>query len=285
MGDGRKMQHTVGGAAQSHIYSQGVQERFLCHNVTGTDILFPQLHDLHACVLRKLDSLGVDSRNGSISRKAHAQRLSQTVHAVGGIHTGAGTAGGTNLCLELFYVLLSHGACRVGAHCLEHAGKTALLAVYMTCQHGAAADENGRHIDTGCCHQKSRHILVTVRHHNQGVELMSHSHTLGGIGNQVTGYQGVFHAHMPHGDAVADCDSRKYNRSTAAHGNAKLYGFYDFIQVHMSRYDLIIGTHDADQRLLHLFFCQAQRVKQTAVGRLLHTLFYCVTSHLFVLLL
>ena len=220
MGDGRQMQHAVGGAAKGHIYGQGVQERFFCHDVPGTDVLPPQLHDLHTCVLCKLDTLGVDGRDGSISRKAHTQRLGQAVHAVRRVHTGAGTAGGTNLCLEFFHIVLGHGSGCVGAYRLEHAGKAALLAVYMACQHGAAADKDGGHVDAGCRHQKSRNVLVTVRYHNQGVKLMGHGHTLGGVGNQVTGYQGILHAHMAHGDAVADCNGRKYNGSTATHGDS-----------------------------------------------------------------
>ena len=75
---------------------------------------------------------------------------------------------------------------------------------------------------------------------------MCHSHTLGGVSDQVTGYQGVFHSHMAHGNTIAYCNSREYDRGTACHSNTLLYCVYDLVQVHVSRHDLIVGAYDAD---------------------------------------
>ena len=284
VGDSRKMKHAVGGAAQGHIHGQGVDKRLFCHNVAGTDVLAVHLHHLHSGVLRKLDPLGVHRRDGAVAPKAHAQHLGQTVHAVGRVHAGAGTAGGTGFLLELPHVLLAHGARRVGAHCLEHAGKAGLVALHMARQHGAAADEHGGHVDSGRSHQKAGHVLVAVGHHHQGVELVSQCHTLGGIRDQVPGHQGILHAHVAHGDAVADRDGREHHRGAARHGHAQLHRFHDLIQVHVSGYNFIIRTHNAHHGLFHLFRRHAEGVEQGPVGRLLHTCFHCITFHLFLLL-
>ena len=109
---------------------------------------------------------------------------------------------------------------------------------------------------------------------------MCHSHSLCRICNQISGNQRIFHAHMPHGNAVADCNGRKYHRSSPCHGNAQFHGIYDFIQVHMSRYDFIIRADNSHQRFFHFFLGDAQSMKQGPVRRLLHSFFYCVTSHL-----
>ena len=57
-------------------------------------------------------------------------------------------------------------------------------------------------------------------------------------------------------------------------GNTLLYGCHDLVQIHMTGNDLIIGADDADQRTVHLFFRQSQRIKQRTMGCLLHPLSY-----------
>ena len=87
MSDCRKMQHTVGGTSQCHIYSQSVQECLFSHNISRTDISPKHLHNLHTSFLRQLDTLGIYCRNGSITLKSHTKNLCQTVHTVGRVHT------------------------------------------------------------------------------------------------------------------------------------------------------------------------------------------------------
>ena len=55
--DSGKMKHTVGTATKSHISSNCVFKCSLSHNVTGTDVLFNKVHNLHTCMFSKLDSL------------------------------------------------------------------------------------------------------------------------------------------------------------------------------------------------------------------------------------
>ena len=194
----------------------------------------------------KTDTLGIYSRNGSVSTKSHTKYFCQAVHAVCSVHTGAGATGRTYFFFEFTYIVCGQFACRVFSDCLKHTGKAAFASLHMTCQHRAAAYKYGRHIDTCGCHQKPRYILVTVRYHDQGIELMCQCHCLGRICDQISCYQRIFHTDMTHGNTVADCDRREYYRCTACHGNTLFYCIDDFIQVHMTRNDFIIRTYDTN---------------------------------------
>ena len=43
-----------------------------------------------------------------------------------------------------------------------------------------------------------------------------------------------------------DSNCREYNRCTTCHCNTLFYGCHDLVQIHMARYDFIIGTYDSD---------------------------------------
>ena len=150
----------------------------------------------------------------------------------------------------------------------------------MPCQHRSAGDKYRRHIDPRRRHQKPRHILIAVGHHHQSVKLMCQCHTLRRIRDQISRYQGIFHAGMSHSNTVTDCNCRKYHRYAACLCNAHLYGIYNLIQIHVPRYNLIVRTYNTDQGFIHFFLCKSQRIKQGTVGRLLHPFFYIITSHL-----
>ena len=227
--DRRKVKHTVGGAAKGHIHGQSVQNRLLRHDVSRTDILPVHFHYLHTRMFRKTDTLGIYRGDGPIASQAHSQSLGEAVHGIGGIHTGTGSAGGAGFVFKLCKLLFRDLAGRVGAHRLKHTGKTCLMAVDMSCHHGAAADEHGGNIDPGRSHQKARDILVTVGDHDESVKLMGDGHSLCGIRDQISGNKRIFHSDMSHGDTVADGDCRKYHRSSARHGYALFYSVYDFI--------------------------------------------------------
>ena len=246
MCDCRQMQHTVSRTSQCHIYSQCIHDCFFCHDISRTDILSVHFHNLHAGMFCQFDTLGIYSRDGSVSTKSHTQYLGQAVHTVGCIHTGTGTAGRAYFIFKFFHIVFCHSSGCVGSYCLEHTGQASFLTVYMTCKHRTTADKYGRYVQSGCCHQKSRYIFITVWHHNQCIELMGHRHRFCGISDQVTGYQGIFHSDMSHGDTVTDRNRRKHDRRTACHGNSLFYCINDFIQIHMTGNDLVIRAYDTD---------------------------------------
>ena len=109
---------------------------------------------------------------------------------------------------------------------------------------------------------------------------MGKSHAFRGIRNQIPGHKGIFHADMPHSNAVAYRNSRKDHRHAPCLGYPKLYRLHNFIQIHMPWHNLIIGTDNAHHRLFHLLFRKPQGVKQAPVGCLLHTAFYIIASHI-----
>ena len=137
----------------------------------------------------QLNSLRVDCRDRSVSAQAHPQNLRQAVHGICSIHPGTGTTGGAGLLFKFPQLFIAHGACRMGTHCLKHGGKASLLSFHVSCQHGAARHEHGRHIDPRCRHQKTRHILIAVRNHHQSIKLVGQCHTFRRIRDQIPRYQ------------------------------------------------------------------------------------------------
>ena len=206
-------------------------------------------------MLGKTDTVGINCRDGSVSTKAHTDGLCHTVHGIGGIHTGTGTTGRTDMLHIFINLLLGHEAGLIGTYCLKHRRKASLAAIHTACQHRTAAHEYCRNVDSCRSHQKARHIFVTVRNHDQCVKLMGFGHTLCGICDQFAGYQGIFHTDMSHGDTVTHSDGRKDDGGTTRHSHTKLYRFCDFIQIHMTRNDLIVGTNDSYQGFFHFFLC------------------------------
>ena len=108
---------------------------------------------------------------------------------------------------------------------------------------------------------------------------MCQRHALCGVGDQIPRDEGILHADVPHCDAVADCDRRKYHRYAARLRHAELYGIDDLIQIHMAGHDLVIGTYDPDHWLAHFFLCKSQCIEQASVWSLLHPFFHIITSH------
>ena len=246
MCDRRDMKHGIGGAAERHINGQRVQERFLCHDVAGTDIFLQHLHDLHASVLGETEPLGIYRRDRAVALKSHTKRLGDAVHAVRGIHAGTGPAGRADLSLIFRYLFLGELACRIGAYRLKHGREASLPSVDMSGHHRAAADENGRDVDAGSRHQETRNILVAVRNHHQSVELMRDCHALRGIADQITGNQRILHSDVAHGDTITDRNRREHHRHSASLGNAHLHRLSNLVQVHVARNDFVVGADDTD---------------------------------------
>ena len=181
VGNCRQVQHAVGGTAQCHISGQCVFKSVCGHDVAGTDILPVHIHNCHTSLFCQLDTFRIYCRNGAVASEPHAQHFSQAVHRVCGVHAGAGTAGGAGVVLEFFHVLQREFAGSIGTDCLEHAGQTGLFALDVAGQHGAAADKYSGDIHSCCSHQQTRHVLVTVRNHNQRIKVVCQRHAFCGI--------------------------------------------------------------------------------------------------------
>ena len=279
MGDGRKVQHRIGGAAESHIHCQRIADGSLRDDIAGTDIFPVHLHDLVSRMLGQADSCRINRRDRSVSAEAHTDGLCQTVHAVGRVHAGAGAAGRAAVLLEFIQLLLGHRAGLSRTHCLEDAGQGCMLSGHMSRKHRAAAHEDRRDVQTRRGHEQAGNILVTVRDADHRVKLMGHNEGFRGIRDQISRDEGILHAGMTHGDAVADSDRGDQHRKAARLGHAQLDCFGDLVEVHMPGNDFIIRADHRNERLFHLFLRHAERIPQRSVRGLLKALLHCITSH------
>ncbi len=99
--------------------------------------------------------------------------------------------------------------------------------------------------------------------------------------DQVTGDQGVFHAHMAHGDAVAHGDGGELDGGAAGGADAGLDGLGDLVQVHVAGDDLVVGADHADQGALQLLLGVAQGIEQAAVRCPFGAFFDVIAVHFF----
>ncbi len=75
---------------------------------------------------------------------------------------------------------------------------------------------------------------------------MGPCHAFYGVGNELPGGKGIFHALMAHCDPVADTDGVEFQRGPAGGKNAVFYGSGDGLQVDVAGHYLIKGIHNAD---------------------------------------
>ncbi len=230
-------------------------------------------------MLCQADSVRINGGNRAVSGKTQADCFRQAVHGICRIHAGAGSARRADFFLILTHLIFRHRACGICAHGLKHGRKTPFFTLHAACQHRSAGYKHRRQIKPRRRHEQTGHIFIAIRHHDERVELMRHRHAFRGIRNQVSRHEGIFHADMPHGNPVADRNRRKDDGHAARFRNAELHGLDNLVQIHMTGHDFIIGTDNPDHGLVHFFFRKTKSMKKASVGRLLHPLAHCVTSH------
>ena len=279
LGDGQQVQHRVGGAAQGHVTGQGVADAALVDDVPGADVLSDQLHNGGACPAAQLEPLAVGGGNGAVARQADADGLAQAVHAVGGIHAGAAAAAGTAVLGTLLQLFLGDHPGLVGAHGLKHFGEADLLAIIGASQHGAAGADHGGHVHPHGGHDHTGNDLVAVGHQHHAVELVGHEHGLHAVADQLPAGQGVLHAHMAHGDAVAHADSGDHEGRAACCLNASFHGVGELVQVHVAGDDVAVGADYGDERLFQILGRAAQGIEQAAVRRPFGALCHIIAAH------
>ena len=85
---------------------------------------------------------GPHGGDGAVAPQPHADGLGEAVHGVGGVHAGAGAAGGAGVVFILLQAGLVQLAGVVGAHRLEHVAQTGAAAVIHSARHHGAAGED-----------------------------------------------------------------------------------------------------------------------------------------------
>ena len=220
------MKGRIGRTTDSHVNGNGIFKSFESHDVARFDILADQIHDdLAGFLSQHAAQARVGSRNGAVAGKAHAEDFGHAVHGVGRKQTGAGTAARAGLKFHLVHFFRRHLARFHFTSGFEHGADADVLAVVAAGEHRTATDDDGRDIETAGSHEHGRYDFIAVRDEDQAVESMSRSYGFDGIADEFTAGQGKAHAAMPHGDAVADADGRKFNRCTAGSGYAEFDSF------------------------------------------------------------
>ena len=280
MGDGRQMEAGIGGAPHGHIHGNGVPEGLGGHDVLGADILGQHFHHLFPGFLGQGDpgSL-VGRRDGPVARQSHAQHFRQGIHGVGSEEAGTGTAARAGTVFDLRQFLFADASGFETAGSFEYRADADVFSLVAAGEHGPAAHNYRRDVQPGRRHQHPGDDLVAVGDQHQGVESMAVGHSFDAVRHQFPAGQGILHPVMAHSDAVANADSREFNRGAAVFQHTIFYSFGDPVQIHMAGNDLILGIADPDQGLLQFIFCISHRIEQRAVSRPGRTFFHCCTSH------
>ena len=169
-GDGRHVEHGVGGAAQGHVHGHGVDEGLQGGDIPGQDLAVHQVHDLQAGFLGQTDAGRVHRGDGAVAGQGQAQGFGQAVHGIGGEHAGAGAAAGAGAFGQLLQVVFADLAGLDRAHAFKDRDQVHFLAPEAAGQHGAAADQDGRDIEPQGRHEHAGDDLVAVGHQDQAVE-------------------------------------------------------------------------------------------------------------------
>ena len=278
-GDGRDVEHGVGGAAQGHVHRHGVDEGLQGGDVPGQDLAVHHVHDLEAGFLGQADAGGVHRRDGAVAGQGQPQGFAQAVHGVGGEHAGAGAAAGAGAFSQFLELIFADLAGLDRAHAFKDRDQVHLLALEAAGQHGAAGDQDGRDVEAQGRHEHARDDLVAVGHQDQAVHRMGRGHDFDGVGDDLPGGQGIFHALMMHGQAVADADDPELQGGAAGQAHPGLGGLGDLVQVDVAGNEFVEGIGHPDDGLVNLPVGEAHGLEERAVRVLLQTQFHQIAAH------
>src|SRR5699024_329966 len=119
--------------------------------------------------------------------------------------------------LERVTVYLARVVC---AHLLEHGRKGGLFAAHVPCEHRPARNEYRWYVHSGRGHQHAGYNFVAVADEYCRLESVRADKYLRAVGNYFAGGEGVPHARVSHGDAVAHAYGWHYHRFSARGYNA-----------------------------------------------------------------
>ena len=182
------------------------------------------------------------------------------VHGVGRVHPRAGTAAGTGRPLHGGQLLIGNLAGGVAAHRLKHLVEPHAPALVIAGQHGAAADKDTGQVQPAGGHEHAGDDFVAVGNEDHRVQRMGGEHDLDGIGDELPGGQGVLHAGVVHGQAVADPDGAELKGDAAGVADAGLNRLGHRIQMGVTGDVIAFGVDHRHKGPLHLGLGDAQGV-------------------------
>ena len=86
VGNGQRMQNSVGAASHRKIKGKGVEQCVSCQNIPRSDIFVDQIDNPAGGFPDQIIATGVDCKNGAIARQGKAKRFAEAVHGVGREH-------------------------------------------------------------------------------------------------------------------------------------------------------------------------------------------------------
>ena len=154
------------------------------------------------------------------------------------------------------------------AACEPMASKTSwmvmVFAVQMAGRDGAAVEHQRRNVETSQRHDCAGHVFVASGDGNQSVEEIAARDQLDGVGDDLAADQRGLHALGAHGDAVGDGDGVELHRRAAGFAHALLDSLSDVTQVEIAGADFGPGICDSDDRLVQVFFREADAAQHGA---------------------
>ena len=234
---------------------------------------------MHAGFLGQAEAGGVDRGDGAVAGQGEAQGFAQAVHGIGGEHAGAGAAAGAGALGEVLELGFGDLAGLDRADALEDGDQVDRAAFEAAGQHGAAGDQDGGDVEAQGGHEHAGDDLVAVGHQDEAVHGMGRGHDLDGVGDELPGRQGIFHAGVVHGQAVADADDPELEGGAAIEAHPGLGRLGDLVQVDVAGDEFVKGIGHADDGLVDLPVGQAHGLEEGAVGIFLQALFHQVAAH------
>ncbi|MNI49247.1 hypothetical protein D3C73_1038480 [compost metagenome] len=131
--------------------------------------------------------------------------------------------------------------------------------------HWAAANEYRWNVHTQSAHHHPWCNFVTVRNTYHAVKPVSGNYRFQSISDDLAAWQGIAHTDVPHRNTIIYTDSIEFKWYAASFTNRILNDFTEFLQMHMTRYDINIGVTYCDKRFTEVLFLNTCGTEQTAV--------------------
>ena len=275
-GDCGQVECGIGGAAHHHIDAQRIFECFPRDDVAGLQILADHLHDTLTGPFRHIGTVVVVRGNGAVAHGRKTHDFREELHGDRRTHAAvaarAGTAG-----VVLHFVGDCIDAQRRGAH--EIGKRFAVVIAVLGRSRGTAGDKDGRDVQAHDRHQHTGNDLVAVGNAHETVQRMSLNEGFHGIADNIAAGQRITHTRRIFRHAVAQGNCVGHRRGASRHQDALLYPVADPIEQRMTGEEVGVGTDDADQRLVDLFFGKSARLHQQSGKGTLGAVLHNVASH------
>ncbi len=206
---------------------------------------------------RGVELFGQEGGHAGEADRRDAEEFAGHGHGVGGELAAAGSGAGTGCSFDGFETGVIDLAGGVRADGLEDVLNGDVVAVQVAGRDGAAVEHEPGNVEARQRHDGAGHVLIAAGDGNQAVEEIAARDELHRVGDDLAADQRGLHAFGAHGDAVGDGDGVELHRRAAGFAHALLHGFGELAEVEVAGADFGPGIGDADDRLVQVFFREA----------------------------